>query len=230
MPRFSSKLQGEFSLKPVGFECFNSGKNILACQKIDNVLFMVYLKTIIKGQIMSISNHPPLKASQVADYFLRKIDYSAGDSITNLKLQKLCYFSQACSLYLKHQIIFEDKIEAWAHGPVVPNVYKQFRKYKWTSIDTVAEISNSNRIDPANQDAFHILEQVWRSHGQKSARALEHETHQDTPWIDAYGDRSPGQVCNEEITPTAIKDFYKKQSVGRIAWQENADVRQDHHI
>jgi hypothetical protein len=44
MPRFSSKLQGEFSLKPVGFECFNSGKNILACQKIDNVLFMVYLK------------------------------------------------------------------------------------------------------------------------------------------------------------------------------------------
>jgi hypothetical protein len=28
MPRFSSKLQGEFSLKPVGFGCFDRGIRI----------------------------------------------------------------------------------------------------------------------------------------------------------------------------------------------------------
>ena len=37
-----------------------------------------------------------------ADYFLGKIDTTAGDTISNLKLQKLCYFAQMASLVLNN--------------------------------------------------------------------------------------------------------------------------------
>lgn len=196
-----------------------------------HILWFIY-GFLKKGQIMSISNRHPVSAFQVADYFLRKIDYSAGESITNLKLQKLCYFAQVMSLCPQDrssptgQILFEDRIEAWAHGPVIPILYRQFKKYRWLGIDPVAEINDKNIIN--NHEVINLLDAVWHRYGHKTARALEKETHCHDPWMHAYGDRPPGQACNNEITPEAIKDFYVKHSFGRAAWQNNADVQDNH--
>ena len=51
--------------------------------------------------------------------------------ISNLKLQKLLYFVQAEFLAFteKKQPCFQEEIEAWGFGPVVPGVYKEFRQY-----------------------------------------------------------------------------------------------------
>ena len=51
--------------------------------------------------------------------------------ISNLKLQKILYFIQAYFLMstLNHTACFQDVIEAWDFGPVVPSVYHEFKQY-----------------------------------------------------------------------------------------------------
>ncbi len=68
-----------------------------------------------------------LSPNDVANWFLCNIDREAGDSITHLKLQKLLYYAQAWSLVLKGKSLFEEDFEAWAHGPVLPSIFEQYK-------------------------------------------------------------------------------------------------------
>src|SRR5688572_102804 len=61
-------------------------------------------------------------ALDVAAYILEK----AGP-MTAMKLQKLVYYAQAWSLVWDEKPMFEDPIEAWASGPVVPTLYNAHR-------------------------------------------------------------------------------------------------------
>lgn len=48
----------------------------------------------------------------VANYFLVLVDREVGDTITQLKLQKLIYFAQGVHLALFNKPFFEEEIEA----------------------------------------------------------------------------------------------------------------------
>src|SRR5262245_32067863 len=69
-------------------------------------------------------------AKQVAKTYL---DLAASgpeaDPISNLRLQKLLYYAQGWSLAQRGVALFPDKIEAWALGPVVPNVYHPLKSF-----------------------------------------------------------------------------------------------------
>jgi len=47
--------------------------------------------------------------------------------VTAWKLQKLVYYSQAWSLVWDVRPLFPERIEAWANGPVCPELYAQHR-------------------------------------------------------------------------------------------------------
>ena len=146
----------------------------------------------------------------VADYFLLRVDPIAGDAISNLKLQKLCYYAQAWSLALLRSPLYSERIEAWAHGPVIPALYGRFRKYGWQSIDPT-----ELRTDPLAQLSDRekeLLDAVWDRYGKLSGRELEELTHQEAPWKNAYGDRLPGTRCDTEITQADMTQFYSKMS------------------
>ncbi len=51
--------------------------------------------------------------------------------VSNLKLQKLLYFIQAYFLTNKkdNTPCFDEKIEAWDFGPVVPEAYHEYKQY-----------------------------------------------------------------------------------------------------
>jgi hypothetical protein len=46
---------------------------------------------------------------------------------TAWKLQKLVYYSQVWSLVWNERPLFNERIEAWANGPVVPDLYQLHR-------------------------------------------------------------------------------------------------------
>ena len=66
-------------------------------------------------------------ALELADYVLYK---SVQDKrlISNLQLQKILYYIQVKCLQ-EGFVAFEDKVEAWTHGPVVPIVYDKWKSY-----------------------------------------------------------------------------------------------------
>lgn len=64
----------------------------------------------------------------VANYI---IEYSnkKGYSINNLRLQKLLYFINARSLVETGNPIFKESMQKWKYGPVVPEVYHEYKQY-----------------------------------------------------------------------------------------------------
>jgi len=123
--------------------------------------------------------------------------------LTNLKLQKLLYYTQAWHLALKDQVLFSDAIEAWIHGPVVPSVFKRYRDYRWTVIDCAATpIKDGNAIS-------HI-EAVLDRYGAYEATQLERLTHREEPWIMARNGIPKDEPSHNVITTQSMKDYYRK--------------------
>src|SRR5437868_5201035 len=47
--------------------------------------------------------------------------------ITPLQLQKLVYYAYAWVLVVNKRRLFEERIEAWPNGPVVPSLYRKLK-------------------------------------------------------------------------------------------------------
>lgn len=140
---------------------------------------------------------------QVAEWFLCNIDRAAGDVLTHLKLQKLVYYSQAWALALYDRPLFEEEIEAWSHGPVVPSLFQEYKIFGWDSLPTVEECAD---FDDETEE---LLVEILDIYGQHSAKHLEILTHRERPWQLARGNLSPEERSNAIITKQSMAEFYK---------------------
>ncbi|MGB3337472.1 MAG: type II toxin-antitoxin system antitoxin SocA domain-containing protein [Devosia sp.] len=138
----------------------------------------------------------------IAEWFINRVDRDAGEAMTHLKVQKLLYFSQAYFLANFHKPLFEEDFEAWAHGPVLPSVFKEFSGNGWEALPTRDE-------PPTIPKAVALyLEEVYQKFSVFSAKQLEKISHQHDPWIRARGDLPPEARCNEIIPKDHIEEFY----------------------
>ncbi|MCI7343387.1 MAG: DUF4065 domain-containing protein [Fusobacterium necrophorum] len=113
-----------------------------------------------------------------------------GTPISNLQLQKILYFLQKMSLKNGNRSLFEDDIQAWQYGPVVPKVYKNFSFY------------SAMKIIPTDFDPMPKLEvtlskellQEIDKRATQNPWSLVQESHQvggawDQIFNDGYGNR-----------------------------------------
>lgn len=142
----------------------------------------------------------------VAKYFLTKVDRTE-DSITHLKLQKLCYYAQAWHLTIKNEPLCENEyFEAWANGPVNYRVWTEYKHYGSNSID-YPEDFNPLVIEKDKRD---FLDEIWDLYGKFTAKYLSELTHQEDPWIEARGNAGPGDKCRTIINEESMKRYYGK--------------------
>lgn len=141
-----------------------------------------------------------ITAKNVAQFFLSKTQEDIGENITHLKLQKLVYYAQGFYLAIFDTPLFEDRIEAWDHGPVVPSLYSEYKKYEANPLPAVEE---ELAREPFSKEQIQLLEDVYQVYGQFSAWKLRALTHVEPTWIDAYP--------NEVITHDAMKEYFKTQ-------------------
>lgn len=140
-----------------------------------------------------------MTAYQVAEWFLSK------ESMTHKKLQKLCYYAQAWHCALLKKSLFDEEIQAWVHGPVIPALYPKYADYKWNNIP-------KKRIAPViPPKTRNVLEAVYDTYGGFSGDQLERLTHSEEPWIKARGDLRPSQTCTCVISIKSMKDYYGKK-------------------
>jgi len=137
-------------------------------------------------------------AEKVANYFLALQDHDAGDSISHMKLQKLVYYAQGVSLALRGEELFPERVEAWDHGPVVPDLYHRYKEHGSSPIP-----KTTIDADDYTNEEIEILDEVYEVFGQFSAWKLRNMTHQEPPWKDAYN-----QHQGAEITREAMKAFF----------------------
>ena len=63
-------------------------------------------------------------AQYIVNFFIQK-----DNPVTNLKLQKLLYFSWIEYFKIMKEYLFNEQFEAWVLGPVVPEAYYEFCAY-----------------------------------------------------------------------------------------------------
>jgi uncharacterized phage-associated protein len=136
----------------------------------------------------------------VAAYILEK--QPKKESITAWKLQKLVYYCQAWSLVWDERPLFEEKILAWANGPVVKELYNQHKglfyvKEMPKGLSSHLSINQKDTID-------HVLE----AYGDKTAQWLSDLTHLEEPWILARKGLKPGERGEAEIPLSSMHEYY----------------------
>ncbi|MBW4552995.1 MAG: DUF4065 domain-containing protein [Aphanocapsa sp. GSE-SYN-MK-11-07L] len=147
-----------------------------------------------------------LGCQDVAKYFLSLTDEDSGDLISNLKLQKLVYYAQGFHLALYDEPLFEERIEAWTHGPVVPDLYSAYKHLGLNAIPRPTDLDFSVYDERTRE----LLDEVYQVHGQFSAWKLCNMTHDEPPWKNAIAN---GGV----ITASSMKEFFKTQLVNSEA-------------
>lgn len=150
-----------------------------------------------------------LSAVTVAEYFLEKARQGE-KSITNKKIQKLAYYAQAWSLALNHRKLFEEKIEAWVHGPVVREIYNEFKHFGFLDIQKTID---ENLIKTISEENKTLLDEVWRIYGKFDSQYLEMLTHSETPWQAARAGLDASENSEVEINTDLMKDFYSKKLI-----------------
>lgn len=118
-------------------------------------------------------------AQDVAQYFLHLDCLRDGDGISNLKLQKLVYYAQGFFCALHDRPIFEDRIEAWTHGPVVPELYHLFKDNGSNPITLEPFFDMQSLVE----EEAELVGDVYEAFGQFSAWRLRDMTHEESPWM-----------------------------------------------
>lgn len=133
----------------------------------------------------------------VAAYILEK-----RGEITAMKLQKLVYYSQAWSFVWDEKPLFPERIEAWANGPVVPDLYEAHR-----GVFKLSELPCGN---PSILDSLETetIDKVLEFYGDKSSQWLSDLTHKEYPWLNAREGLNPGERGSNVITHAAMAEYY----------------------
>lgn len=143
-----------------------------------------------------------VSAMNVASYFLkREKDNSDGEDrgLSNLKLQKLIYYSQGFHLAIFGERLFPEKIEAWTHGPVCPEIYHRFKQFGSSPVVFDEDFEPEKEF---NEEQVELLEEVFDVFGQFSAWKLRNMTHEEPPWIQF-------EQNAEEISTEIMREYFK---------------------
>lgn len=148
-----------------------------------------------------------ISASDVAKYIINAF-HEKEDLITNLKLQKLLYYVQGWHLGLYNKAIFEEELQAWVHGPVSPNVYQQYKSYKWNPISE--EIKDIYEFPlPIRKHINEVLD----VYGMDTAWELERRTHLEDPWKFARGAIPLDAESEAKITKDSMRLFFSRLAI-----------------
>ncbi len=137
-----------------------------------------------------------LSAAAVANEFLKlQREDPHSPSLDQMKLQKLVYYAHAWHLAINNKPLFDDDIEAWPWGPVVRNLYIEFKDFgakpitgrtaKIILMDDAGDPSDVRIITPYPPDdqTKKFIKSVWESHKGFSGVQLSNATHAEgEPW------------------------------------------------
>ena len=137
--------------------------------------------------------------------FLHRERY--GESISPMKLQKLCYYAQGFNLAINNKNLFDNDFEAWQHGPVIIELYHEYKTWGWKQIDK--DIDESIKEDNPNEND--LLLEVVSYFGSYDGSTLSVMTHKEAPWREARGNLADNEASRNLISKESINTYFKRQ-------------------
>ena len=140
-------------------------------------------------------------AKAVANYFLDAAKRQ-GKTLDQMKLQKLVYIAHGWHLAIRERPLIQESVEAWTYGPIIADLYHEFKKFGNLPItERATEIKSRQTaggpfsigfsieeptIDRDSDDPEYtrkFLNKVWDVYRDFTGVQLSNMTHEpDTPW------------------------------------------------
>lgn len=132
--------------------------------------------------------------------YIIKRSWELGDCINCFKLQKILYFVQAYFLIATNYPCFNEKIEAWPFGPVIPVVYKKYIIFGNGSIPEEDIVQDFDYIEENDKKLIDATIQLLLPY---SSVLLAELTQKQSPWMNAIE-----KGIFTEITNDSIKEYF----------------------
>lgn len=195
-------IKNQANLSDSDFSCFLKKVNVLKKlkhHKIADFNINDYVNLIFETEsINNVTNQLIIEYNTQIDNVSKRYgiedNCGAAEYITPLKLQKLLYYIQGMALRIYGKPAFTNNISAWQYGPVVEEVYQQYKgRNPISTPKTDYEVCDGLKK---------IIELVVSSYGQIEAGSLIDLTHDEDPWINS--------INSGTIDINLIKEYFNK--------------------
>lgn len=163
----------------------------------------------------------PAYAMEVANWFLQK-GWSDPEKppCDQMKINKLVFYAHGWYMGNGHIGLFPEDVEAWPHGPVIRDLYIEFRRYgrapipngyrgKSLKLQEGKVVFVTHTYDGTLNDFF---ERVWDAYGGYTGVQLSNMTHHEgeawTIVAEQYGFDLEGKPT---IPPAVIKEVFRRK-------------------
>ena len=125
-----------------------------------------------------------------------------------LQLIKLCYLSYGWYLAYYDKPLFDEKVEAWKYGPVIPELYFSLKHFRGKELPRNCLKNLAVKDKEFSSDAKQLVDAVADFYGQYTGIQLSALTHKkDSPWYKTY--KGLGKTWGE-IPDGVIKEHFDK--------------------
>lgn len=156
------------------------------------------------------------KVLNVAQYIIDEYKKITGESIDEMKLHKLLYFSQREHLALTNEPLFEAPFEGWKYGPVCREVREVY---------TAEGINDTT--GPISDEAAYIVKNVIFTYGEYASWKLSKISHQEISWKNARVGLSAEQNGRKLLDLNDIREDAKKVRPYDHVWDMYYDEFED---
>lgn len=145
-------------------------------------------------------------AITIADTLL-KIAKRDGKSLTPMQLVKLVYIAYGWFFAIFDRKLFNNRIEAWQYGPVIPDLYHETKIYGRSPIP-LHDIGEPNDILILEEDVKEFLEKIFKAYDGMDGIQLSSLTHRPgTPWTQVYQPNVHGIQIPDELICKHYKEL-----------------------
>jgi uncharacterized phage-associated protein len=122
-----------------------------------------------------------------------------------MQILKLVFIAHGWSLGFYGKPLVTEPIEAWQYGPVIPSLYRRYKRYGSSPIEDCP----SERPAALDAKERNIVEQVWKGYGHRSGVSLSSLTHEPgSPWSITVQQSGVGAVISNDL----IEDYYSRRA------------------
>jgi uncharacterized phage-associated protein len=158
----------------------------------------------------------PQSSLSVSRFFLESAKRDNLCDLTPMKMVKMVYIAHGWVLCFTEKPLLFERVQAWKYGPVVPNVYHEFKRFGDSAIPFgiagfLPELSAS---DPRVLSA---LDGVWNGYKGFTGIQLSTMTHRlDTPWYVTWhnqgGSNCRGAVIDNQLIRQHYADLLQRKT------------------
>ena len=162
------------------------------------------------------------KAIDIAYWFLAQNDMKQTENnsgedgyegLTNMKIQKLLYFAQGIYFTFKNEKLFSEKIYAWDHGPVVRQVYNEFKEFgreyinykedKKFNATIIEKIEHDKKVRDVLVDIFDCLNRytAWQ------LRNISHDPN--GPWFKVFNNKKYDVIPLDDFLTDYFRSLFE---------------------